>query len=422
MTPNTTTAPSKVRTHAIPAYPIVIFGLPKHDDAFTSTPYQLAQEWAKERTVWYVSHPYTWVDYWRNRSNPIARRRWQATRALLARAAVVTANTTTELRVLYLPLVLPINGLPPGRLYRLLSKVNHWIVAKAIRRMLRQEGITDYVFINSHDFYFAHLPELLPPPRQSVYHCIDPIIKAYSARHGHYLEAQAAQAADLVVTTSPFLQRKMAAYHPRTHCVPNAANFLLSQRATWPETPIHPTVGALPGPRIGYVGNIERRIAYDWLIEIFRAQPDWQLVMVGPYDRDFVPAEFLTLPNVHLLGPVPHAQLPEVLKGFDVALIPFRKDEVSAQIYPLKLFEYLGSGKPVVTTNFNEEVIAPLRPLVACGEDMPSLRTAIQLALQDDDPSRKQARLRVAAENDWSARAQQFIHLLTDDTPTQRKD
>lgn len=421
MTSDTITA-SLPRTSATPAHPIVVLGLPKHDDAFTSTPYQLAQEWAKERTVWYVSHPYTWLDYLRNRTNPVIRRRWRATRALLTASGIIAeCDTTPGLRLLYLPLILPINGLPPGRFYRLLSKINHWMVAKAIRRMLRQEGIEHYVFINSHDFYFAHLPKLLPPPRRSVYHCIDPIIKSYSARHGHYLEAQAVQVADLVVTTSPFLKRKMETYHPNTHCVPNAANFSLSQQATLPETPIYPAVAKLPGPRIGYVGNIERRIAYDWLIEIFRSQPDWHLVMVGPCDHDFIPAEFSTLSNVHLLGPVPHPQLPEVLKGFDVALIPFQRDEVSAQIYPLKLFEYLGSGKPVVTTNFNEEVTAPLRPLVACGEDATSLREAIERTLQDNDPSRRQARLRVAAENDWSARAQQFINLLTDDTPNQRE-
>ena len=400
--------------------PLVILALPKHDDAFTSTPYQLAVEWAKAQTVWYVSHPFTWVDFLRQWRSPALRKRWRATWKLLTASdhCVTEHDAATGLHLLYLPLVLPINALPPGRLYDILSKINHQLVATTIRRMLRQQGIQQYTFINSHDFYFGRITSLLPRPARSVYHCIDPIVKAYSARHGHALEAIAARSADLVVTTSPYLKSKMDDYHPRTHCVPNAANFQLSYQASFPDTPVHPSVAAVAGPKIGYVGNIERRIAYDWLMDIFGQYPDWQLVMVGPHDPAFVPSEFRALPNVHLLGPIPHHQLPQALKGFDVTLVPFKKDEVSAQIYPLKLFEYLGSGKPVVTTDFNETVIQPLRHLVHLGTTADELAQAIQDALNDTDPQRAQERMQTASHNDWSARAQQFIDLLNDDPTT----
>ena len=397
---------------------LVILALPKHDDAFTSTPYQLATQWAQERVVWYVSHPFTWIDFLKNRQNPAVRKRWKATWAALRGTGklVTEHDNTTGLHLLYLPLVLPINGLPPGRLYHWLSKINHRWVAATIRRLLKQESIQEYTFINSHDFYFGNIAPLLPRPAQTVYHCIDPIVKAYSARHGHALEAAAARSADLVVTTSPYLQKKMSGYHARAYCVPNAANFALSHQATRADTPVHPSVAAVPGPRIGYLGNIERRIAYDWLIDIFTQQPDWQLVMVGPRDPAFIPPEFLALPNVHLIDPVPHHQLPQVLKGFDVALIPFKKDEVSAQIYPLKLFEYMGSGRPVVTTDFNEEVIRPFQDQVYLGTTAPELGQAIQRALAETDPQLAQRRIDTSSQNDWSARAQQFIHLLTYDT------
>lgn len=399
---------------------VVVLALPKHDDAFTSTPYQLAVEWAQERVVWYVSHPFTWIDFLKKRKDPALRQRWRATWATFtsSRRYVAEQDAATGLRLLYLPLVLPINGLPPGRLYNWLSRLNHRWVASAIRRMVHQEGLQDYTFVNSHDFYFGRILPRLPRPARSVYHCIDPIVKAYSARHGRYLEAEAARSSDLVITTSPYLKEKMTAYHARVHCVPNAANFTLSHQTILPDTPVNSAVAAVPGPRIGYIGNIERRIAYDWLIEIFTHHPNWQLVMVGPHDPAFVPSEFLALPNVWLIDPVPHHQLPQVLKGFDVALIPFKKDEVSAQIYPLKLFEYMGSGKPVVTTDFNEEVIRPFQDQVYLGTSAHELAEAIAQALTETDPRQAEERIHIASQNDWSARAQQFLQLLTYDTTT----
>ena len=416
---DTLSAPQKKATLAT-RRPLVILALPKHDDTFTSTPYQLAVEWAKEQTVWYVSHPFTWTDFFKERRNPAVRKRWRATVAAFTTTDRYLAehDTVTGLRVLYLPLVLPINALPPGRLYNWLSRINHRLVASAIRRMLRRESIQDYTFINSHDFYFANILSFLPRPTRSVYHCIDPIIKAYSARHGHYLEEAVARSADIVVTTSPYLKDKMDAYHPRVRCVPNAANFTLSHQATLSDTPVYPAVADIPRPRIGYVGNIERRIDYHWLTQVFTQHTQWQLVMIGPHDPTFVPSEFLALPNVHLLDPIPHHQLPQALKGFDVALVPFKKDEVSAQIYPLKLFEYLGSGKPVVTTDFNEDVVQPFRHLVHVGTTADELAQAIQDALNDTDPQRAQERIQTASHNDWTSRAQQFIDILNDDPTT----
>jgi glycosyltransferase involved in cell wall biosynthesis len=404
--------------------PIVILALPKHDDDYTSTPYQLAVAWAKERTVWYVSHPYTWLDFVRKRNDAALQKRWRATQKAVQSSDQYVAeyDEATKLYLLYLPLTLPINSLPPGKLYRYFSRINHHWVASTIRKMLKKEGIHHYHFINSHDFYLNDIAQQLPRPVRSVYHCIDPIVKAYSARHGHYLEAAAAREADVVVTTSPYLRDKMQAYHANAHCVPNAANFALSHQATRPETPVHAEVAAIPAPRIGYIGNIERRIAYDWLSVIFRRQPHWQLVMVGPRDAQFVPADFFDLPNVYWIAPVAHARLPSVLKGFDVALIPFKKDEVSAQIYPLKLFEYMGSGKPVVTTNFNPDVIGPFCDQVHIGTTASELEQSISDALEDIDPARVALRLRTAAQNDWGHRAQQFIQLLDHDTTITAKD
>src|SRR5690606_32137824 len=80
-------------------------------------------------------------------------------------------------------------------------------------------------------------------------------------------------------------------------------------------------------------------------------------VFVGPVNDSYIPNEFRNLANVFFLGKVAYRDMPSVLKGFDIAMIPFKEDEVSATIFPLKLFEYLGAGKPVVSTNFNSVLV-----------------------------------------------------------------
>lgn len=389
--------------------PMLILSLPKHDDAFTSTPYQLAKEFARDREVWYISHPYTLLDFVKNIRSKKA---WKRFKASWVGGIVSEESSVSNLKILYLPLTLPINGLKPGRFYDFLSNLNHNSIAKVIKKLLRQQAIEDYVFVNSHDFYLGRIVDKLPKPVLNVYHCIDPIIKAYSSRHGTYLEKEAAQSSDLVIATAPFLQRKMQQYHAKSYCVPNAANFALSHQATLSETRVEPVIEKIHGPKIGYVGNIERRISFEWLTEIFSRRKEWQLIMVGPANREFVPKHFLQLPNVHMLPPVPHECLPNVLKGFDVSMIPFKKDEVSAQIYPLKLFEYMGSGKPVVTTDFNPEVLNPFLDDIYLGKDAAQLEKAIEKALNEFSEEKVERRVRVAQDNDWKARATQFSEII----------
>ncbi|MEM8896391.1 MAG: glycosyltransferase, partial [Bacteroidota bacterium] len=305
-----------------------------------------------------------------------------------------------------------INWLPEGKLYNWLNKINHSIVARAIKRAIRRLGIDEYDFINSHDYYFAQIHQLLNNEGKYIYQCLDPIIKAYSARHGHRLEQEAAIEADLVISTSPTLKEKMLAYNPNSILVPNAANFSLCHQALKPETNTIPAIDSLEGLKFGYIGNIERRIDYSLLLNVFTAHPDWQLIMVGPIDESFIPNEFFELKNLTLLPPVPHHQVPEVLKSLDIAIIPFVCDEVSAQIYPLKMYEYLASGKPVITTDFNPEVIGALASAVNIANDFEQFFEQVELIKAIENESLVQDRVNVARQNDWSQRSEMILNLI----------
>lgn len=388
--------------------PIVILALPKHDDAFTSTPYQLAVEFSRSSPVLYVSHPYSWLDCLRH---PLDPRLLKRLRASFTGGSIEWSGSPT-LMVLILPLILPINWLPTGKIYDRLSRFNHWLVSRAINKAAAKQELSDYVFINSHDYYFADIHQQLIRKSKYIYQCIDPIVKSYSARHGKSLEARAASSADLVISTSPYLRERMASYNTNSYLVPNAANFSLCHQATDAATTTLQEIDRLPGLKFGYVGNIERRINYQLLIDVFKTRTDWHLIMVGPLDKTYVPSDFTALPNVTFLPSVSHGDVPRVLKSIDIAIIPFLCDEVSAQIYPLKMYEYLASGKPVITTNFNPEVIEALADVVSIADSPREFAGRVSEITHHDNASLRERRIAVARANDWSQRSEVILELI----------
>jgi glycosyltransferase involved in cell wall biosynthesis len=96
---------------------------------------------------------------------------------------------------------------------------------------------------------------------------------------------------------------------------------------------------------VGFVGELKRWIDEALLTEVAERMPHASFVLVGPAGIDV--SRLSRCPNVHLLGPRPHAAVPHYLRAFDVTIIPYRLTNATAAIYPAKLNEYLAMGLPV---------------------------------------------------------------------------
>jgi len=212
--------------------------------------------------------------------------------------------------------------------------------------------------------------------------------------------------ADLIFAVSAELERRAAAVNPHTHRAPNATDpEKLGRAAT--DGPVAPELADLPRPIIGYLGQVADKMDYELIGQIARARPAWSFVFVGPVwssKRDQI-AALETLGNVHFLGARPFDQLVPYLRGFDVCTLPHVLSLLTRSMDPIKLYDYLATGKPIVSTPVAG--VERFTDVVQAADGHHAFITAIETALAKDGTLREQ-RLAYARANTWPARAEQM--------------
>lgn len=225
--------------------------------------------------------------------------------------------------------------------------------AELLRRMLEEHEVTEYVL-----WYYT--PMALPfaeglEPLAVVYDCMDELSLFRGApRELVDRESRLLSAADLVFTGGQSLYEAKRERHPRVHPFPSSieAEHFRQARADCEEPGDQ---RHLPRPRLGYFGVIDERIDLDLVAALADARPEWQVVLVGPVVK-IDPGTLPRRSNLHYLGMKEYADLPLYLSGWDVALMPFARNESTRFISPTKTPEYLAGGRPVVSTPIRDVV------------------------------------------------------------------
>jgi teichuronic acid biosynthesis glycosyltransferase TuaH len=394
---------------------IIFLGNTRFDGDIKSTSFFIAQNLAKDNKVFFVDYPFTLKDYFTTNFNSkdLKLRKKQ----LSPFSDGIIETEIPNLKVVVTPPVLPINFIPEGIVYRTLLNINQKIIARRIKRILARENVTKFIYINAFNFHYPDIAKKLQPTL-SVYQCVDPMIVPYDMKHGITSEDTLVKESDLVICTSKALFLEKSTQNCNTYFVPNGTDLGTRSSDLHSSYPLHQKLTAVSKPIIGYLGTIERRINYDLVEVVMAANPDKSFVFAGPISENFVPESLYKMPNIHFLGPIAHQEVEQVISNFDVAIIPFKKDEVSKTIFPIKLFEYLSAGKPVIATDFNSDLKDYTENCVDYCQDAITFSAAINEALKHNSEERKQMRKALAKKNTWEIRAEQISGILNSHLPS----
>lgn len=251
-------------------------------------------------------------------------------------------------------------------------------------------------------------------PSLLVYHCVDDLRAAPHlpiAALGP-AEEKLAAAADVVFTTSQALQARLSALNPRgTHYLPNVADFAHFATARRPD-PTPRELAAIGRPRIGFVGAVSQyKVDFELIRAVAAARRDWHWVLIGPVGegQHDTRTDALRLPNVHLLGPRHYERLPDYLRGIDVATIPSPANAYTASMFPMKFFEYLAAGLPVVASNV--PALEPFAHVHTRADTPAEFIAALERTLSGNRPDLDEC-TRVAQRYTWQWRTDEMLATL----------
>ena len=170
----------------------------------------------------------------------------------------------------------------------------------------------------------------------------------------------------------------------------------------------------IPPPRIGFTGAISGyKVDIEMLAEAAERYPDVSFVLVGPVgagDPSTDASRLRELPNIHLLGSRDHKALPSYLYHMDALMLPSPETSTMMSSFPVKMFEYLATGKPILARI--QEPLREYASLIALAESGSDFSDKISIVLDEHDASKADARIEVARNNTWDYRMQQIGQIM----------
>lgn len=311
-----------------------------------------------------------------------------------------------------IPLILPWAHRVPR-----LETVNQRLVVAQVRRRMKQLGFSRpilWLFSPLQAWVVGRLGAA-----RVCYHITDDYAAmpwAGSQRIRQQLEEASAcllQTADDIFVTSPHLAQKLGLSGSRVHVVPNVVDVDHFMAARDPDTVIPADIAKIRRPIAGFIGAVDNyKVDVEMLRACALATPEVSYVLIGPvgWSDPGTTLAPLSLPNVHVLGLRSYETLPRYLKAFDVGLIPYRKTDYTESCSPLKLYEYLAAGKPVVSTDLPG--VRAAAGFVTLAENAGDFAAAVCHHVHDD-PRLADRRAEFAAKHSWPQRVSEIEAILT---------
>ena len=244
--------------------------------------------------------------------------------------------------------------------YRYINRQNQKKLAGYINKIIKKHGFDKpiiWTYLPNSCDLIKHIPN-----SGVIYDCID--------RHSAYkglinpkvvdrMEEDLAGKANAAFCTTKGLEERISKFNKKVKLVPNGAAYeLFSRAAHLSEIPFPPPddMFNIKGPVLGFFGALQECIDYSLIAHAAKCNPAWSFVLIGKTLPGVDLSELSGLQNVHLLGFKPYKELPQYLAYMDVCLNLFKSGDLAKEVSPLKFYEYLATGKPIVSTPQPDQV------------------------------------------------------------------
>jgi glycosyltransferase involved in cell wall biosynthesis len=288
------------------------------------------------------------------------------------------------------------------------AAVNRAASAAMVRRAARHLGFRNPVYW----FVVPHASVVLGRRREEfvVYYCIDdfaafPGVDAPSIQR---MDDELSIRADQLFVASARLMPEKKKLNASATLSPHGVDVDLFAKAMDPTTGVPEPARALRKPVIGYFGVLGDWIDIELLEYCAQKRPDWSFLFIGRISTEV--SNLRRLPNTVFIPPQPYASLPEWAKAFDVAVIPYRLTRQVLNSNPLKLREYLATGKPIVAVRAPEiEKFGHVLPLADNHEEF---LAHLDNAVHDRSAASRQSRLDSIRGQSWDDRVDAVVEIV----------
>ncbi|HRO68622.1 MAG TPA: glycosyltransferase family 1 protein, partial [Pseudobdellovibrionaceae bacterium] len=301
-----------------------------------------------------------------------------------------------------------------GRFYRVLPVVSSGVAAEKVVSVLRSlldDFLKDEQIEDFSSWYYTPMALEFSrhlEPRTVIYDCMDELSLFKGAPPALIEnEKELMRRADLVFTGGRSLFEAKKGRHHNIHPFPSSIDSRHFVQARRPQSDPSDQ-SEIPHPRLGFFGVIDERMDLELIEKIASLKPDWQFVMIGPVVK-IDPGTLPRARNIHYLGKKDYRDLPFYLSGWDVAMMPFARNEATRFISPTKTPEYLCAGCPVVSTSIRD-VVSPYaeKGLVHIADRAEDFVEAAEKALKQRH------------EEDWIRRVDSFLASMSWDQTWRR--
>jgi glycosyltransferase involved in cell wall biosynthesis len=301
---------------------------------------------------------------------------------------------------------------------RYLSTLTRKRWTRAVNKAAKEAGISKailWVSLPDHVHVVGEFDEAL-----SIYHIVDEYAgytgaDAQWTRRLRLAEELLLDAVDFSIVVSPELLQSKRNDKRDIHVIENAVDAAAYERAVGRQE-VPADLSAIAAPRLGYSGLIGKRLDLDLLANIASARPDWSLVLVGRVDRRDCQEEIESLEqldNVHFLGEKDPHDVPAYVCGFQLGLLPYAINLETRNISPLKLYEYLAAGIPVVSTGIPSAL--RMKDYVEIADEATEFERAVAVCLESDKASDVSSRREEASRNTWDQRVAAIAGIIRRD-------